>query len=397
MSASEEKISALLSRNVEDVMDRKHLEHALRSGKKLRVKFGIDPTSPDLHLGHAVVLRKLREFQDLGHNVVLVIGDFTALIGDPSGRDKTRPPLTESQVRENMKNYLKQAGMVIDMKKAEIVYNSKWLGKLDGARIIELLGLVSVQQIIEREDFQTRLRDHKSIRMHELLYPIFQAYDSVSIKADVELGGTDQTFNLLAGRMLMEKSNMKPQDIMTMPILEGTDGGKKMSKSLGNYIGLTDEPADMFGKIMSLPDAIITRYFALCTDLSDSQITKIIQGTSAGASQWKNIKEQLGFEIVKKYHGEKSAAAAQEKFEKLFSKKEIPDDVPKLKLRLAKMSVLDILIAAGAKSKSEARRLIEQGGFDVDGRTEKDPTAIVVLKGGEILKIGKKRFLQVVL
>ncbi len=396
MANDREKIEELLARNVEGAIERKHLEAALRSGKKLRVKFGIDPTSPDLHLGHAVILRKLREFQGLGHAVILVIGDFTAQIGDPSGRDKTRPPLTPAQVKANMKNYLKQAATVIDVKQAEVAYNSKWLGKLDGAKILELLGLVSVQQIIEREDFETRLRHHESIRMHELLYPILQAYDSIAIKADVELGGTDQTFNLLAGRMLMEKFNMKPQDILTMPILEGTDGVKKMSKSLGNYISLTDEPGDMFGKIMSLPDAVIVRYFKLCTDLPEAQIATMTETTQTDASQWKNIKEQLGFEVVKTYHGEKSARAAREKFEKLFSKKEIPEDVPELKLKQGKISASDILLAAGAKSKSEARRLIEQGGFDVNGKAERDPMAEVILKGGEIIRIGKKRFFKVI-
>lgn len=391
MENSPKAIEHLLSRNVEEVIDRAHLERELRAGKKLRVKLGIDPTSSDLHLGHAVVLRKLREFQNLGCKIVLIIGDFTALIGDPSGRDKTRPPLSKKEVEKNMKDYLAQAGKIIDIKKSEIRYNSEWLGKLNGAKLLELLGFLSVQQIIEREDFKARLEQHVSIRMHELLYPVMQAYDSVAIKADIEIGGTDQLFNLMTGRTLMEKLGMKPQDIMTMQILEGTDGVKKMSKSLGNYIGLAESASEMFGKIMSLPDSLTPKYFRFTTDASEKERAALEKSLKP-----RDLKARLGFEIVKLYHGEKSARAAQEDFTKLFSRKEIPTNIPELRLALRKISLIDVVVASRvAKSKGEARRLIEQGAVDVDDATKKNPLEECKFKGGETVKIGKKNFFRV--
>ena len=323
--SKEEAVKKLLTHNVSEVIDRARLERRLLAGEKLRVKLGIDPTSPDLHLGHAVVLRKLREFQDLGCKAVLIIGDFTAQIGDPSGRDKTRPHLTEKEIKANMKKYLAQAGKIIDVKdvkKAEVAHNGKWLEKLGGGEVLKLLSLVTAQQIIERADFRERFSAHKPVRMHELIYPIYQAYDSVAVKADVELGGTDQTFNLMAGRDLMEKQGMPPQDIMTLPLLEGTDGEKKMSKSLGNYIALDDAPDEMFGKIMSVPDKLVEKYFALCTDLGEQEIKKLREGLKP-----KELKERLGVEIVKIYHDRLDAAKAKEDFETLFSKKETPEDL----------------------------------------------------------------------
>jgi tyrosyl-tRNA synthetase len=391
MEPREEKISQLLSRNVENVIEKDHLQKALESGKKLRVKLGIDPTSPDLHIGHAVVLRKLKEFQDLGHQIVLIIGDFTAQIGDPSGRDKTRPPLTAKDVKTNMNGYLDQASKIIDIKKSEVRFNSVWLDKLNGASLVRLLDAVSLQQIIEREDFQKRLSSHHSIRMHELLYPIMQAYDSVSIKADVELGGTDQLFNLLVGRSLMGKFDTQPQDIVTVPLLVGLDGERKMSKSYGNYIGLKDTPEDMFGKTMSLPDALVEKYFAFCTDIPEKEVKALKKELGP-----KELKERLGLEIVKIYHGEKAAQKAQENFEKLFSKKEIPDDIPELKLKTRQISAIDLIVASDtAKSKSDARRLIEQGGFEFDGETIRNPQDILNIESGKIVRIGKKRFYKV--
>jgi tyrosyl-tRNA synthetase len=391
MDTKEQKIERLLSRGVEDVIEKDHLRAALLSGKKLRVKLGIDPTSPDLHLGHAVILRKLREFQDLGHKAVLIIGDFTAQIGDPSGRDKTRPPLTEKEVKENMKKYLAEAGKIIDIKKAEVKRNSSWLGKFRGDGILKLFGMISLQQLIEREDFQKRLAEHASIRMHELMYPLMQGYDSVAIKADVELGGTDQLFNILMGRTLMEKFDMKPQDVMTMPLLVGLDGVKKMSKSVGNYIGLSDKPEDMFGKVMSVPDSLMENYFKLCTDLSEAEINEL-----SHELQPKELKMKLGAEIVRHYYGDKAAVGASEAFDKLFSKREFPTDAPELKLKGKKISAVDLVVASGvAKSKSEVRRLIEQGGFEIDGEKYTDPMQELVLRGGEAIRIGKKHFFRV--
>ncbi len=387
----DDRISELLERGVEEVIDKKHLASALASGAKLRVKLGIDPTAPDLHLGNAVVLRKLKAFQELGHTVVLIIGDFTARIGDPSGRSETRKPLSKEEIKRNEKEYLKQAGKVIDVKKAEVAHNSDWLGKEGTTKLLELAGTASMQQILRREDFKNRLAAGGDITVLEILYPLFQGYDSVKMRADVELGGTDQLFNLLMGRQVQKRFGMKEQDIMTVPLLEGLDGKRKMSKSYGNYIGLDDAPDDMFGKMMSVPDALMEKYFALCTEVATSEIAALKKKSGP-----KDLKERLAFEVVKLYHGGRAAAAAQDHFEKLFSKHEMPEDVPQLALGDAKrLSALDLVMKSkAANSKSEARRLIEQGGLDVSGKTIKDPQAIQEFTGGEIVRIGKKRFFK---
>ncbi|MEK7094122.1 MAG: tyrosine--tRNA ligase, partial [Patescibacteria group bacterium] len=363
--SKEEKIEQLLTRGVESAVKKEALEKALKGNKKLRVKFGIDPTAPDLHLGHAVVLRKLRAFQNLGHNLVLIIGDFTAQIGDPTGKNKTRPPLTEKEVKQNMKNYLKEAGKIIDLKKAEVHYNSKWLKKLQGGKLIQLLSLISVQQMMERDDFSNRMKAGETIRIHELLYPVMQGYDSVMVKADLECGGSDQTFNLLVGRTLMEKFDMKPQNVLTTPLLEGLDGEKKMSKSLGNYIGLSEAPDQMFGKIMSLPDSLMKKYFELCTNLSDSEIKNIFSGSPRDA------KVSLAYQITALYHGEKKAKDARDKFDRLFSKREVSEkDFSTISEIAGGNNVIYVVESKVAKSNSEARRLVEQGGLEVNG--EKD-------------------------
>lgn len=390
-AADAHAIEQLLTRGVEEVIDRNHLHSVLASGKKLRVKFGIDPTSPDLHLGHAVVLRKLRAFQDMGHKVVLVVGDFTARIGDPSGRSETRKPLAAAAVKANMKTYLAQAGKILDMKKAEIAYNSKWFAKEGIEEFVKLASASSFQQVLRRADFKKRIDADQDITMLELLYPLFQGYDSVKVRADVELGGTDQTFNLLMGRRVQRHFEMAEQDVMTCPLLEGTDGVKKMSKSIGNYIGITEKPAEMFGKIMSLPDPLVSKYFILCTDLAKEEIDLL--GKALGP---KEFKERLGEEIVKRYHGEKAAAESREKFEETFVKKGIPSDIPYVKVPSSRVTAIELVVASGAvKSNGEARRLIEQGGFDIDGKTERDPQMGITLKGGEILKLGKRRFYKV--
>jgi tyrosyl-tRNA synthetase len=387
------KFEDLLSRNVGDAINRGHILKNLASGKKLKIKFGVDPTSPDLHIGHAVPLQKLREFQDLGWTAVLVIGDFTAQIGDPSGRDKTRPPLTAKEVKLNMKNYLRQAGKIINLKKTEVVYNSKWLDKLKGVQITQLLEKVSIQQIIEREDFKNRLAEHKSVQMHELIYPIMQGYDSVVIEPAIELGGTDQTFNLLLARALMEKMGLPPQDIITVPLLEGTDGERKMSKSLGNYIGLEDIPEDMFGKTMSIPDKVVFKYFLLTTALSEGEIGKLVETLGPKA-----LKERLAFEIVRRYHGEKAAKAAAEHFENIFSKRQLPDDIAELKVGSKSILPVDLIMLSGViASRSEARRLVQNGGFDVDNKPHTNPAMPIELKGNEAIRVGKKRFFRVII
>ncbi|MGC9598879.1 MAG: tyrosine--tRNA ligase [Minisyncoccia bacterium] len=391
MSGTDEKIKELLSRDVEDVIKKNHLRAALASGKKLRVKLGIDPTSPDLHLGHAVVLRKLRAFQDLGHTVVLIIGDFTAQVGDPSGRSETRKMLSSAEVKHNEKEYLRHAGKVINMKKAEIFHNNEWFGHMGLPEIMQLAAIASIQQVLRRADFKKRLAENIDVTMLEMLYPLLQGYDSVQVKADVELGGVDQLFNLLMGRQVQKRFGMPEQDILTVPLLEGLDGKKKMSKTYGNYIGLDDVPADMFGKTMSLPDSLVTKYFMFCTGLSEDEIGKLKKTLKPKA-----LKERLALEIVKLYHGEKQAAAAQEYFDRTFSKKEIPDDVPELKIKRAKILALDLVVASGVmKSKGEARRLIEQGGFEVGGKVIKNPQEELTLKGGEAVRVGKRHFIRI--
>lgn len=397
LNNKEKAIKNLLTRNVQEIIDKKHLEQVLLSGKKLRVKLGIDPTAPDLHLGHAVVLNKLREFQKLGYNAVLVIGDFTASIGDPSGKSKTRPSLSSKEIKKNTKTYLNQAGLLIDVKKAEIRFNSEWLGAMNGAEIIDLLSKVSIQQILERDDFKKRLADKISIRGHELLYPVMQAYDSVVVKADVELGGNDQTFNLLMGRQLMEKLGMSPQDMLTVPLLVGLDGKQKMSKSLDNYVGINEPPDSQFGKIMSLNDSQIINYFMLATGAEDEEIKKYEQELKDKKTNPKIIKEKLALSVVARYHGKKAAEFAKEKWERLFSKKEVDAaELPELKLKIKKISILDLVLSAKTvSSKSDVQRLIKQGAVEINGETKKVLYETVELKGGETLKIGKKNFFRI--
>lgn len=393
-----EALRGILTRGVHDAIERPHLTRALRGKKKLRVKLGIDPTAPGLHLGHAVVLRKLRQFQDLGHKAVLIIGDFTGMIGDPSGQSKERKPLTKKEVEKNMQSYLAQAGKIIDVQKAEVRHNSEWLGKLDGSKILELLAMVTVNRILEREDFSARMREQKPLRMHELLYPILQAYDSVIIRADVELGGTDQTFNLLAGRTLMERMGLAPQDILTVPLLEGTDGVRKMSKSYGNYIGLNERPAEMYGKIMSIGDALIVKYFLLCTDVPEAEVKEMERDMKKKALNPRDAKARLAWEIVALYHGESAAETAEEEFVRVFRKRELPGRMPTLSLGKKQANlIVDILIEAGAAtSKSEARRLVTQGAVRVNERQATDPRASVKLsKNGTIFRVGKKTFFKV--
>jgi len=377
-------IEKILHRGVEEIIVKNHLEKALRSGKKLRVKLGIDPTAPDLHLGHTVVLRKLRQFQDAGHKAVLIIGDFTAQIGDPSARAEARKPLTPKEIKINLKSYLKQAGKVINVQKAEIRYNSEWHKKTDLQRVSELLSDFTVQQIIARDDFSKRLREHRPLWVHEILYPALQAYDSVMVRADVELGGTDQKFNLLAGRSLMEKRNLKPQDVLTVPLIEGLDGVRKMSKSFKNYIGLNENPNEMFAKIMAVPDKLIPKYFELLTDENPPRGTSPYQA-----------KITLSETIVAMYHSKKEATAAKNEFSRVFSKKELPAKIPSLKLQSKKTLLTELLIKSGVPSKSEARRLITQGAVELNGEKKTNPQERLNLSRGDVLKIGKHRFFRI--
>lgn len=383
-------IDALLSRGVEKIIDPEHLRGELLSGKELRVKLGVDPTSPDLHLGHTIPLRKLREFQDLGHKVVLIIGDFTAQIGDPSGRSETRKPLSEKEISANMKAYLKQAGKILDIRKAEIRYNGDWFRKAAARTVFEIAAAGTFQQMLHRADFKKRIDAGGDVTVVELLYPLFQGYDSVMVRADVELGGSDQLFNLLAGRKVQRHFGQEEQDIMTMPLLEGLDGERKMSKSFGNYIGLNEDADSMFGKVMSLPDGLMKKYFELCTLLSEKEIEDNLSGNPRDA------KVKLGEEIAALYNGRKEAAKARERFEKIFSKKEMPEDIPELRIKEAEIPTIEVVLLSGvAESRSEAKRLIEQGAVEAGGRVERDVHGTILFEDGDLLRVGKKYFARV--
>ncbi len=377
------------------------LKTKLDRGEALNIKLGVDPTSPDLHIGHAVPLRKLRQFQDLGHNVTLIIGDGTALIGDPSGRNSTRPQLSKEQIAANAETYMAQAMKILDPEKTTVRHNSEWIFELDLAKLLSLLSNFTVARILERDDFNNRYTNHLPIAMHEFLYPIMQAYDSVVIKADVELGGSDQLFNLLAGRELMEKLGMEPQVALTLPLLEGTDGVKKMSKSYGNYIGLTDEPADMFGKVMSIPDELMVKYFRVATAMPVADIDAIEAGLAADELHPNKVKRQLGRELVTIYHSAQDAAAAEEAFDKLFKEHEIPADIQEFAVELVEdadkggVYLPAVIVECGlAKSNGDARRLIDGGGFKVNGKALPAKTYHVPAAdlGGAVLQAGKRNF-----
>lgn len=382
-----------------DIIPEAAMLEKFAEGRPLRVKLGVDPTAPDLHLGHAVPLRKLRAFQDLGHQVVLIIGDFTALIGDPSGRSATRPPLTREQIEENAQTYMDQAYRILDPEKTELRRNSEWLGKLDFETILSLASRFTIARIIERDDFQKRYSTQQPISLHEFLYPVMQAYDSVAIKADVELGGTDQLFNLLAGRELMEKLDLPAQVCLTLPLLEGTDGVQKMSKSYGNYIGLTDEPADMFGKVMSIPDELMIKYYRLATNLSIDDVDAIEASLVSGEAHPNNVKRALAREIVELYHDEMSAAQAEAAFDRVFKEGQLPEEIEERAFDLTDPVYLPGLLSEGGlvASASEARRMIDQGAVRIDGEAVDSGTYEVDVEkvSGAVVQVGKRKYLRV--
>lgn len=386
-------MNTLLERGVEEIIDKAHLEERLSKGEKLRVKLGIDPTAKDLHLGHTVVLRKLRQFQDEGHQAVFIIGDFTATIGDPSGRSELRPSLTSDQIKENMKNYLMEVGKVIDVKKAEIRYNSEWYKDKGLEFLMELTSKFTVARVLERDDFQKRLKGDQDVGLLEILYPILQGYDSFEIKADVELGGTDQKFNLLMGRKVQKRFGQAEQDIITVPLIEGLDGVKKMSKSLGNYIGLSDNAIDMFGKVMSVPDDLMVKYFTLLTDVSQEDIELLKKdrlNPSLAKIPPKKWKQRLAFELVKMYHGEKEAQKAKDEWERVFSQGELPSEIKEV--AGAGERVIDIVAAEGAGSTTRAKQLINQKGLTVnDSEIDWNYRA----KKGDIIKFGPRKFIKI--
>jgi tyrosyl-tRNA synthetase len=375
------------------------LKKKLAKEKPLNIKLGLDPTAPDLHLGHAVVLGKLKQFQDLGHNVIFLIGDYTTRIGDPTGRSKTRPPLTDEDIDRNAKTYFQQVTRILDPKKTTVRYNGQWLAKLSFSDLIKLCAKVTVAQIIEREDFAKRLEDKTPISMHELLYPLMQGYDSVALQADVELGGTDQTFNLMMGRHLQEHYGQEPQVILTMPILEGLDGIQKMSKSLGNYVGLW-EPADAaYGKLMSISDDLMWRYWLLLGDKTESQIAQMQADVKNQSLHPMKLKKEMAFTIVKRFWSEADAQKAQEQFEALFQKKDYSaaHEVTLPAGTANPVWIVDLLKALGAiASSSEAKRLIESKAVEIDGAMVSDFKAQITWKSGMIIRVGKHRIYKLV-
>ena len=389
-----------LTRGCEGIYAIEELKRKLESvaasgGRQLRVKLGMDPTAPDIHLGHSVVLRKMRQFQDLGHKAVLIIGDYTARIGDPTGRDTTRPILSEDKIEYNAKTYLDQAGRILDTSpgKLEVRRNSEWLSKLTFADVLRLTGMVTVQQMLHRENFAKRMEDGREIVLTEFMYPIMQAYDSVVIRADVELGGTDQTFNNLMGRELQAKHDQEKQVVMVMPLLVGLDGAEKMSKSKGNYIGVTMEPNDMFGKVMSIPDALMRNYFTLLTPIPEDRITSLLDPAQ---TKPRDAKDVLGQTIVEEFHNSAAAHAASEEFRNRFSKGALPTDIATKKASKSPIGIVDLLREAGfASSNGEARRLVEQGAVSINGQKIADPKSMVAVDGECVLKAGKLKVCRV--
>jgi tyrosyl-tRNA synthetase len=375
------------------------LEKSLKENKSLNIKLGCDPSRPDLHIGHSVVLRKLAQFQSLGHQAILIIGDFTGMIGDPSGRNITRPALSLEETRVNGKSYFEQASKIIDPQKTKIVYNSEWLSKMTFEDVIKLSSKYTVARMIERDDFTKRFKAGEPISVHEFLYPLAQAMDSVAIKSDVELGGTDQKFNLLVGRDIQREFGIEPQIILTMPLIIGTDGVEKMSKSYNNYIGISDGPKDIYGKTLSIPDSLIYNYYELATDIPNDELKNIKQLLDDGSVNPRDIKRQLARIIVKMYYNEQAAIEAEEEFDKIFIKKEIPDEIPEFKIEdnISELGILDLIVKVNcAPSKGEARRLINQGGVSLDGDKIEDIAAIISLKKESILKVGKRKFVKII-
>ena len=373
----------------------KKIEKSISNNEPLKIKCGCDPSRPDLHIGHAVLLRKMRQFQDLGHQAILLIGDFTAMIGDPTGRNKTRPQLTIEDTKLNAKSYIDQASIVLDKSTLDIVYNSDWLGKMDFSDVIKLASKYTVARMLERDDFTKRYGAGVPISLHEFLYPLAQGYDSVHLKADVELGGTDQKFNLLVGRDLQKESGQIPQVVITTMLLEGTDGIEKMSKSYDNYIGLTDSPSDMYGRTLSIPDTLIGKYFEYATTISVESLDDIKKDLSAGKSNPRDLKRQLAREIVQIYHDKDAAQKAESDFDALFIKKDIPDDIPEYALSSTETLVSIMVGNELVSSNGDAKRMIKQGAVKLDDEKISDMYFEVSPDSEKVLKVGKRKFLRI--
>lgn len=399
MKTLEEQLR-LIKHGVENLLPeedfKKKLAKSIAENKPLKIKLGLDPTAPDIHLGHTVVLRKLKTFQDLGHQIIILIGDFTARIGDPTGKSVTRPPLDEAAVAHNAKTYKEQIFKVLDESKTKVVYNSEWLSKLSFEDVLKLSAKYTVARMLERDDFQKRYTEGRPIGVHEFMYPLMQGYDSVALEADIEFGGTDQTFNLLMGRHLQEEYGQAPQTIITMPILEGLDGVQKMSKSLGNYIGISEAPTEMYGKAMSIPDELMMRYFMLVTDMSIEEQEELSKALEAGTAHPRDTKMKLAHTIVRLYHGEAAADEAQEQFIRVFQKHDLPTDIPEYAMAkpAEPVYVPQLLTDAGlTASNSEARRSIKAGAFKING--EKCSDENIELVEDMVLQVGKRKFIKI--
>lgn len=396
MSTTQQALQ-LIQRGAEEILLEQELIEKLESGKPLRIKAGFDPTAPDLHLGHTVLINKLRQFQDLGHHVLFLIGDFTGMIGDPTGKNVTRKPLTKEQVLENAASYKAQVFKILDPEKTQVVFNSDWMGRMSSADMIELASRYTVARMLERDDFSKRFKSEQAIAIHEFLYPLIQGYDSVELKADVELGGTDQKFNLLMGRELQKQMGQKPQVVLTMPLLEGLDGVQKMSKSLNNYIGIDESPAEMFGKIMSISDQLMWRYFELLSFRPMNEIDQFKKDIAQGVNP-RDIKMQLADELIERFHGPGAAETARKGAGNAFKKGEMPDEMPAMELAGGSdgLSLPSLIKEAGlAKSTSEARQRIKQGAVLINGEKNQDINWVAEPGSVNVYQVGKKRFVRV--
>jgi len=398
MTGVEEQLTEI-RRGAEEILVEAELVERLKSGKPLRVKAGFDPTAPDLHLGHTVLINKMRQFQELGHEVIFLIGDFTGMIGDPSGKNATRPPLSSDEIAQNAETYKEQVFKILDPEKTRVVFNSEWMGKMDAADMIRLASSSTVARMLERDDFSKRYTANQPIAIHEFLYPLVQGYDSVALEADVELGGTDQKFNLLMGRQLQQAAGQKPQIVLTMPLLEGLDGVNKMSKSLDNYIGITDAPDDMFGKLMSVSDELMWRYFELLSFKTSAEIDALRQSAADGQNP-RDIKFLLAGELVGRFHGDAAAVAAKDSFISRFKNNELPEDLPELKMAApdGQLGIAYLLKQADlVTSNSEAFRMIKQGAVRIDGEKVEDKGLELAAGTTHVYQVGKRKFARVTL
>ncbi len=393
----------LLSRGAIDVVVPDELLAKLKEGRPLRIKYGADPSAPDLHLGHSVPLRRLKQFQELGHQVIFIIGDYTGRIGDPSGRTKTRPILSEEEIKRNAATYVEQVGKILDVEQAQIVYNSQWFGQMNASELLSLASHYTVARMLERDDFALRIREGIPISILEMLYPLIQGYDSVAVEADVEIGGSDQLFNFLVGRDIMRAYGLTPQAVMTWPLLVGTDGQQKMSKSLGNYIGITEPPGEMFGKLMSIPDELMPQYYELLLAKTPSEVQQLQEAIQSGQRHPREAKADMAEAVATMYHNADAAEEARAEFDRVFAGRQLPTEIPHLTLSPKDLpggtiGTVELVLAAGfAESKGEARRLIRQGAVSINDEVVSDEMAQLEVATGDILRVGKRRFARIIL